>query len=104
LDVPLIRDLDETGAKLASWLITVPSFEHARVENVSIPQATGFSNETIFFDAHVSRAGIEETHELVARIAPREHQVFPESDFEQHFAPSAAPRARRALDPERMTA
>ena len=30
-------------------------------------------------------AGIEETHELVARIAPCDYQVFLEPDFEQQF-------------------
>jgi aminoglycoside phosphotransferase (APT) family kinase protein len=84
--VPLIRDLDETATTLAAWLTGVAGFENVRVDNLSIPQSTGWSNETIFFDAHVSSEGVEQTQELVARIAPREYQVFFEPDFEQQFA------------------
>ena len=83
--VPLVRDLDETVAALRTWLDTIPDYAGARVDNVSIPQATGWSNETIFFDAHMTRSGVEHTEELVVRIAPRDYQVFLEPDFERQF-------------------
>jgi len=82
----LTRDPDETAEALASWLSTVPARSDVSVAHVSIPRTTGWSNETVLFDASWRHHGVVEHHELVARIAPRHHQVFVDQTFDRQFA------------------
>ena len=77
----LARDPDETAAVLARWLRERPGVEGPAVSGVSIPGATGWSNETIMFDATWRTGGDAHTHALVARIAPSDHRVFPDDTF-----------------------
>ena len=49
------------------------------------PGSTGFSNETILFDATWVDDGTPTVHHLVARIAPQAHTVFLEANFETQF-------------------
>ena len=53
---------------------------------MSIPGSTGWSNETILFDASWRASTDIEHHELVARIAPTDHTVFPDRTFSTQFA------------------
>jgi aminoglycoside phosphotransferase (APT) family kinase protein len=56
------------------------------VDNIEIPSATGWSNETILFDGTWSEDGGEPaTHHVVARIAPQAYTVFLEANFESQF-------------------
>lgn len=81
----LERDAAETALTLSSWLATVPGITDVTVDGVTIPSATGWSNETIMFDARWTRDGRVETQELVARVAPSGYQVFPEATFTRQF-------------------
>jgi len=77
----LQRDPDDTAATLTRWLEGRTGVEDPSVSSVSIPGATGWSNETIMFDAAWrTEAGVR-TSELVARIAPSDHRVFPDDTF-----------------------
>ena len=82
----LVRDGDETAGTLASWLTTVAGLDRVSVDHVAIPTSTGWSNETVLFDAWWSHDGDVERHELVARIAPRDYQVFVDQTFSRQFA------------------
>ncbi len=103
----LQRDPDATAATLARWLRDVAGVAEPSVAGVSIPGATGWSNETILFDAtwrdrdgegggdgkgdgdgddHQDRGGGRRTRRLVARIAPSGHQVFPDDTFLRQHA------------------
>jgi aminoglycoside phosphotransferase (APT) family kinase protein len=84
VDLPR-RDPDEVAGILRSWLERVAGFTDVEVTNVAIPGATGFSNETIMFDASWSDAGAPASRELVARIAPSSYQVFPDDTFLLQF-------------------
>ena len=77
----LERDPAETATTLAAWLATRPGIGEPRVDHVDIPASTGWSNETILFDARWHDDRGEHTHELVARIAPSGYQVFPDDTF-----------------------
>jgi aminoglycoside phosphotransferase (APT) family kinase protein len=82
----LVRDRSETARTLASWLSAVVGVQEVSIAGVSIPGSTGWSNETILFDARWIRQGAVEHHELVARIAPREYQVFVDQTFARQFS------------------
>jgi aminoglycoside phosphotransferase (APT) family kinase protein len=71
---------------LCAWFAHAHQFIDIHVENVSIPASTGFSNETIMFDASWrDPAGEPQRQELVARVAPSSYQVFPDDTFELQF-------------------
>jgi hypothetical protein len=76
----LTRDPASTAATLARWLRAVAGTADPAVTDVSIPGATGWSNETILFDAAWGEDD-RRTRRLVARIAPSGHQVFPDETF-----------------------
>jgi aminoglycoside phosphotransferase (APT) family kinase protein len=81
----LERDPVETAAALARWLAEVAGVADPVVEGVSIPASTGFSNETILFDATWGTGDQRRGRSLVARIAPSGYQVFPDETFlQQH--------------------
>ncbi len=72
-------------------------FGAVEIEQVRIPAGTGFSNETILFDATWTDGGDAARHELVARVVPSSYQVFPDDTFELQFhVMRAARRDRRA--------
>lgn len=74
----LERDPGETAATLTRWLAEVAGVGSPSVAEVSIPSSTGWSNETIFFEAAWDGG---EPRRLVARIAPSGYQVFPDDTF-----------------------
>ena len=78
----LQRDPEATAATLARWLREVAGAEGPTVTGVAIPGSTGWSNETVLFDA----AWGGERRPLVARIAPSGHQVFPDETFLRQHA------------------
>jgi aminoglycoside phosphotransferase (APT) family kinase protein len=79
----LARDPDETARQLTAWLTGVAGLDDVCVGAIEIPAATGFSNETVLFDA--TWADGAEAHRLVVRIAPQAYQVFFETNFESQF-------------------
>jgi aminoglycoside phosphotransferase (APT) family kinase protein len=80
------RDPDQTVARLRTWLTDVAGRRGVDVDHLEIPASTGFSNETILFDATWDdERGAPSVHRLVARIAPQVHTVFLEANFENQF-------------------
>ncbi|MDT7580762.1 MAG: hypothetical protein QOK35_2026, partial [Pseudonocardiales bacterium] len=47
----LSRDSEQTAAQLQRWLGEVAGLAEVTVHHIEIPGGTGFSNETILFDA-----------------------------------------------------
>lgn len=82
----LERDAGETAATLARWLGQVVGVERPAVADVAIPGATGWSNETVLFDAAWGDGDERRARRLVARIAPSGHQVFPDETFLRQHA------------------
>jgi aminoglycoside phosphotransferase (APT) family kinase protein len=87
----LERDPATTAATLARWLTTVGGRVDVAVSEVAIPGSTGWSNETVLFEARWRGSGDgPERHELVARIAPTSHTVFPDATFTEQYDVMAA--------------
>jgi aminoglycoside phosphotransferase (APT) family kinase protein len=82
--LPSPRQPEQARADLAGWLSARVGTE-VTVGEVGGPPATGFSNETIIFDATWAEDGVRRTHDLVARVQPTSHTVFMDDTFEvQH--------------------
>src|SRR5262249_45743206 len=80
------RDPEQTIERLRTWLTDVAGLPDVTVDHLEIPGSTGFSNETILFDATWNdERGTPAVHHLVARIAPQAHTVFLEANFESQF-------------------
>ena len=72
------RDPQATRADLARWLEARTGAEGVEVGEVSIPGLSGFSNETLLFDATWDG----DVHRLVIRVEPTGHTVFPATAFD----------------------
>lgn len=82
----LERDPVATARRLEEWLTEVGGFADVHVDDVSIPGSTGWSNETVLFDARWRDGDDLVARRLVARIAPAEYSVFPDDTFASQFA------------------
>lgn len=76
------RDPETTRVALTSWLAgQVPEATDVTINDLVVPQASGFSNETFLFTAAWSTRSGREEHELVLRSQPQEYALFPEIDL-----------------------
>jgi aminoglycoside phosphotransferase (APT) family kinase protein len=63
---------------LRTWLARQhPEAEDVEVGDIDIPSATGFSNETVFFDASWTEGGERHAAKYVGRIEPPTGALFP---------------------------
>ena len=76
------RDPEATRAALAAWLQARTGADGVEVGQLSIPGLSGFSNETLLFDATWDDGGGPQTRGLVIRVEPSGHQVFPSTAFD----------------------
>ena len=71
-------DRSHYGPALEQWITRrYPNRTGATVTNIDIPVSTGFSNETVFFDASWSEDRTECSDRFVARIEPTGGALFP---------------------------
>lgn len=80
------RDEVATRAALAAWLGARTGARGVEVGELSIPGLSGFSNETLLFDATWDSGAGREHHSLVIRVEPSGHQVFPSTEFAEQVA------------------
>ncbi|QFG24115.1 phosphotransferase family protein [Actinomadura sp. WMMB 499] len=80
MPVPTQRDPEATRRTLAQWLQR--HLPGARVPHLDTPETSGFSSETLMFDAQTPDGAL---HPCVARVAPVHYQVFPEPRFEEQY-------------------
>ncbi|MEU8343800.1 Predicted kinase, aminoglycoside phosphotransferase (APT) family [Actinomadura meyerae] len=90
MPVPDQRDPEITRRALADWL--AGRLPGAAIPAVETPQTSGFSNETLLFEAEWADGGEPRRERLVARVAPVKYQVFPEPRFAEEY------RLMRILD------
>jgi aminoglycoside phosphotransferase (APT) family kinase protein len=76
------RDPVATRAALSDWLATQTGAADVEVGEVSIPGLSGFSNETLLFEATWDDGSGPATHGLVIRVEPSGHTVFPSTAFD----------------------
>jgi len=82
---PLIEDIDGTRHKLEAW-ISSNRGRDVRIEELSIPEATGMSNVTLLFDITWDEDGQQRSEPLVARLQPAiERPVFPDYDLSLQY-------------------
>ncbi|MFD0853709.1 phosphotransferase family protein, partial [Actinomadura adrarensis] len=94
MPVPDQRDPEVTLAKLTGWLDG--HLPGARIPVLDTPATSGFSNETLMFEAEWNDPddGRPRHGTFVARVAPNRYQLFPEPRFEEQY------RLLRILDRE----
>ena len=81
MPLPEQRDPAATAATLSDWLRgRLPDARDVAVVDLEIPQGSGFSNETILFDASWSDGGAARRRELVLRAQPPSYALFPHID------------------------
>jgi aminoglycoside phosphotransferase (APT) family kinase protein len=88
MPVPDQRDPEVTRATLQTWLTSqLPAADGVLVDAVQTPANTGFSAETLMFDAHWREPGQPDIRRdrLVAKVAPTGFQIFPEPRFAEQF-------------------
>ncbi|GAA1779105.1 phosphotransferase family protein [Actinomadura chokoriensis] len=90
MPVPDQRDPEITRRALTDWL--GGHLPGVRIPHVDTPQTSGFSNETLMFEAEWSEGGETRREPFVARVAPTAYQVFPEPRFADEY------RLMRILD------
>jgi aminoglycoside phosphotransferase (APT) family kinase protein len=83
---PETRRLDALAVQLIPWLqVRLPEARHLRIDTLSYPVGAGRSHETILFDVSWTAQGQRVQKELVIRIKPGRHTVFPDDLFEQQY-------------------
>jgi aminoglycoside phosphotransferase (APT) family kinase protein len=86
MPIPEQRDLEAARGILADWLAKqLPGSSDVEVGPISGPDFTGFSNETLLFEARWNQGGEPHQEQLVLRVKPTQHTVFLEADFEQQY-------------------
>ncbi len=84
--IPTQRDPEATRSALRTWLAgKLAGGQDLEISELSSPAATGFSNETILFDARWVEDGEKCEEEFVLRVKPTGYTVFLESEFEAQF-------------------
>jgi len=104
MPIPEQRDLEAARGVIAAWLAAqLPEARDIEVGPISGPSFTGFSNETLLFDASYSTGdGQRVTESLVLRVKPTQHTVFMEADFESQYRVLRALGERTAVPVPRM--
>jgi aminoglycoside phosphotransferase (APT) family kinase protein len=83
--VPDQRDLEQTRTTLAPWIGARLGASDVQLGPITTPSLTGFSSETLLFDATWTENGVARSEGLVVRVAPTGYQIFFEPDFEAQF-------------------
>ena len=91
------RDHDKTRAALSAWLSERTGAPEVEVGELSIPGLSGFSNETLLFDATWDDGSGPITRGLVLRVEPSGHQVFPSTEFDAQVRVMRALRAEGSV-------
>jgi aminoglycoside phosphotransferase (APT) family kinase protein len=78
--------MEVARSRLALWLAArMPEASEVRVSPVTGPPFTGFSNETLLFDASWSEGSTATRAGFAARVKPRQHTIFLEDEFDTQY-------------------
>jgi aminoglycoside phosphotransferase (APT) family kinase protein len=84
MPVPDQRDPSLTCSLLQGWLgERLSRADGVAVTDLRTPGASGFSSETLLFDAAWTEGGEPRRQALVARVGPTAYRLFPEPRFEE---------------------
>ncbi len=86
MPIPAQRNAEQSRKQLAAWLATkVGADGEAELSELRGPDSTGFSNETLIFDAVWSAGGQRHEETFVVRVAPTGYSLFPEAAFDTQY-------------------
>ncbi len=86
MPAPKERDFEQTRKQLEGWLAAkLPGATAITVGELGGPSTSGFSSDTLLFDARWAQDGASVERALVARLKPRGMTVFPEYDIAKQF-------------------
>jgi aminoglycoside phosphotransferase (APT) family kinase protein len=82
---PRERDLEATRRRLAPWLRERLGADEVSLSELCGPSETGFSSDTLMFEARARTGGDERLLRLVARLEPQGFNVFPSYDVRVQY-------------------
>jgi aminoglycoside phosphotransferase (APT) family kinase protein len=86
MPIPEQRNLDEARDVIRDWLAgKLPDAKGLSISPLVGPAFTGFSNETLIFDASWTEDGEPRSAGYVIRVKPTAHTIFLESDFDSQY-------------------
>ena len=85
MPVPQQRDLEVARRSLSAWLAGRLDADDIRLSSIEGPAFTGFSNETLLFDAEWTAGKEAHRQGMVARVKPTGYTIFLESVFEEQY-------------------
>ncbi len=86
MPTPWQRDLEQARKNLADWMRRrLPEATALELSPLTAPGSSGFSNETLLFDASWREGGEPRAEKLVVRIQPTGFQIFPHYDMGLQF-------------------
>ena len=93
------RDRDSIQLGLERWLVGRRADATPRIVELTAPQNTGMSSDTVLFTVEWQEGGRVDTEQLVARLAPDPDAapLFPEYDLERQYLVMDAVGARSAV-------
>jgi aminoglycoside phosphotransferase (APT) family kinase protein len=84
--IPEQRDLAEARDIIRDWLAgRMPDARGLEISELTGPAFTGFSNESLIFDATWTEGGEARSAGYVIRVQPTAHTIFLESDFDFQY-------------------
>jgi aminoglycoside phosphotransferase (APT) family kinase protein len=86
MPIPEQRDLDKARGVIRDWLAgKLPDARDLTISTLVGPAFTGFSNETLLFDASWHEGGEARSAGYVIRVKPTSHTIFLEADFDSQY-------------------
>src|SRR5207302_2321383 len=86
MPIPEQRDLDKAREVIRDWLAAkLPDARDLTISTLASPAFTGFSNETLLFDASWREGGETRSAGFVIRVKPTSHTIFLEADFDSQY-------------------
>ena len=87
MPIPEQRDLEATRKTLVDWLGgRLAGASDIEVSSLVIPGGTGYSNETLLFDASWRDGAASCADSYVLRVKPTGYQLFLDINFEEQYA------------------
>ena len=86
MPIPEQRNLDKARDVIREWLVgKLPDVRDLSISPLIGPAFTGFSNETLLFDASWAEGGEARSAGYVIRVKPTAHTIFLEADFDTQY-------------------
>ena len=86
MPIPEQRNLDKARGDVRDWLAgQLPDAKDLSISPLIGPAFTGFSNETLLFDASWTEGGEPRSAGYVIRVKPTSHTIFLEADFDSQY-------------------